>query len=92
MQKFLRQLGWVEGSSLLLLMFIAMPLKYVWGMPEAVRAVGAIHGGLYVAYVLAALGVGLELGWSFRRILGAWAVATVPFGPFVFDRKLFPAE
>jgi integral membrane protein len=84
----LRHLALIEGTSTLLLFGVAMPLKYVWDMPMAVRIVGSLHGLLFVALVLmSALAVrrvpiGLKLGLA--CVLGA----VVPFGPFVVDRWL----
>jgi integral membrane protein len=52
MLKTLRILGNIEGVSYLLLLFIAMPMKYYFGMPMAVKIVGMAHGVLFVAYCL----------------------------------------
>ena len=88
---FLRRLivmGLVEGTSTLVLFLVAMPLKYLAGLPLAVTIVGSIHGALFVAYVLMLLvaiaRVPLPVG------LVAWGLvgAVVPFGPFVFDVRL----
>lgn len=84
----LRTLGTVEGCSTLLLFFGAMPLKYLAGYPLAVTIVGAIHGVLFV--LLCALLVrGIErvpLGPALASL--GIAAAIVPFGPFLYDRKL----
>lgn len=85
-----RKLGFVEAISLLLLLFIAMPLKYGAGMPMAVSIVGMVHGVLFSIYVLAGALLMDELGWNYRQLLFACVVASIPFGPFVFDQKLFP--
>ncbi|HEX8464043.1 MAG TPA: DUF3817 domain-containing protein [Abditibacterium sp.] len=84
----LRLLGLAEGLSFVLLMFIAMPLKYALGQPGAVRVVGSIHGGLFVLYVLAVLLVALAQRWRLRRILLALLVSVLPFGPFLLDKRL----
>jgi integral membrane protein len=84
----LRLLGLAEGLSFLVLMFIAMPLKYLFHQPSAVRVVGSIHGGLFVLYVLAALLVALAQRWRLRRILLALVVSVLPFGPFLLDKRL----
>lgn len=77
-----------EGASFLVLLGIAMPLKYWLGLPLAVRIVGALHGALFVLYVLQvfeAWGAG-----RFNLRTAAWALiaSVLPFGPFVFERKL----
>ncbi len=85
----LRLLGMVEGLSMLLLVFVAMPLKYLVGKPEMVRLVGSVHGGLFILLVLYALYVGYEKGWSFWKVT-VWVLAgsIFPFGPFVVDHKI----
>lgn len=91
MKKYFRIIGVAEALSFLILLGIAMPLKYVWGMAEATRMVGMIHGLLFVAYAFTALMLGRKLGWPMSRVMGAWIASTLPFGPFYFDRK-FLAE
>ncbi|MCA8920298.1 MAG: DUF3817 domain-containing protein [Planctomycetes bacterium] len=86
--RWLRVLGAAEGTSTLLLFGVAMPLKYVWGMPLAVTIAGSIHGLLFVSLAVACsiamerVPIGTKLGVA--GILGA----VVPFGPFVVDRWL----
>ena len=84
----LRILGTVEGISTLILFGIAMPLKYLAGMPMAVRIAGSIHGGLFVALALMFI-LGVKRIPISRRLAGAGIVAAVfPFGPFIMDRRL----
>lgn len=85
----LRVVALMEGVSFLVLLGIAMPLKYAAGRPEAVKYVGMAHGVLFVLYVLLLLGVALERGWSARKIMLAFGASVVPFGTFWADRKLF---
>lgn len=80
--------GLAEGLSFLVLLFIAMPLKYAAGMPMAVKLVGWAHGGLFVLYILALVQVAGATDWGFRRIATAFLAAVVPFGTFVLDRSL----
>ncbi len=84
----LRGLGLMEGLSSIALFFIAMPLKYLAGLPEAVRIVGMLHGILFILYVIAGVRVAQTRHWSFLRIAKLIAASIVPFGPFVFDRSL----
>lgn len=84
----LRLVGMMEGASFLVLLGIAMPLKYLAGQPQAVRVVGMIHGVLFVLYVAAVLGVSVSMRWPPRRVLAALVAAVLPFGPFVFDAHL----
>ncbi len=83
-----RFMGIVEGGSLLLLLFIAMPLKYFFHIPEAVSIVGALHGGLFTVYVLMIVYAAFAVRWPFRFTIGAFAAAFIPFGNFVLDRRL----
>lgn len=90
MTKHFRALGFIEAISLLVLLFVAMPLKYLAGMPEAVRIVGSLHGFLFVLYVVAATLISREVRWSVGKLIFAYVIASVPFGPFIFDKRLFP--
>ncbi|MFC0270845.1 DUF3817 domain-containing protein [Metabacillus herbersteinensis] len=84
----LRVVGLLEGISYLLLLFIAMPLKYFFDLPMAVSVVGAAHGFLFVTFVLAAVYVKFAKRWSI--LWGIWAViaSLIPFGTFILDRQL----
>lgn len=84
----LRWAGLAEGTSFLVLLGIAMPLKYLAGKPEAVRAVGSVHGLLFVIYVLTVFLAARKFRWGIPTILMALAAAIFPFGPFWFDAKL----
>ncbi|HJK98568.1 MAG TPA: DUF3817 domain-containing protein [Polyangiaceae bacterium LLY-WYZ-14_1] len=84
----LRLVGLAEGVSYLLLLGIAMPLKYLAGWPLAVQVVGWAHGVLFVAFGLVALQVTIARRWPFRRLVEAGLAALLPFGPFVWDRKV----
>ncbi|HST58697.1 MAG TPA: DUF3817 domain-containing protein, partial [Longimicrobium sp.] len=64
----LRVVGILEGASFLLLLGVAMPLKYLAGQPEMVRVVGSAHGLLFVLYVAAVLEVSVRMRWPLRRI------------------------
>lgn len=82
----LRRVGTAEGVSYLLLLGVAMPLKYLAGWPLAVKVVGWAHGLLFVAFLALALHVTVRRGWPFRRLVEAGLAALLPFGPFVWDR------
>ena len=84
--KQLRILLHLEGVSLLALLFVAMPLKYVAGYPVAVRIVGSLHGILFLSFVAGVVELGLEQRWSRGRIARAILASIVPFGSFVLDR------
>ena len=88
----LRKLGMLEGSSLLILLFIAMPLKYIWGNPTAVKIVGWAHGVLFVAFLVMAFEVKIMLGKNVGWFMKAFIASIVPFGTFVLDRELKKEE
>lgn len=84
----LRKVSLAEGVSFLVLLGIAMPLKYMAGDPTAVKIVGWVHGALFVALsalVLRAYGAGRL---SFGESAMLWVAALLPFGPFWMDRRL----
>jgi integral membrane protein len=84
----LRLLALTEGVSFLLLLGVAMPLKYMAGMPMAVKIAGWIHGILFVALCYVLLRVTLEHRWPLGRAGLVFIAALLPFGPFVIDRRL----
>jgi integral membrane protein len=86
--KIFRIISLAEGISLLTLLFIAMPLKYFMGMPETVRIVGSIHGGLFILYVVGLVIIHFTQRWSFLFSLGALVASFIPFGTFVLDKQL----
>ena len=88
----LRIVGFLEGVSFLVLLFIAMPLKYIGKMEEAVQIPGMAHGILFILYLLGVLQVKVELGWNMRKTLLALVASVLPFGTFVVEAKLFKAE
>jgi integral membrane protein len=85
-----RWLGRFEGSSFLILLLIAMPLKYIWGLPEAVRAVGMAHGVLFLLYLLLANLLAQRLHWSKKVWALSYIAAVVPLGTFWFEKKYVP--
>ncbi|WP_347549187.1 DUF3817 domain-containing protein [Pseudalkalibacillus hwajinpoensis] len=86
--KLFRGVGYAEGISFLLLLGIAMPLKYLMDLPMAVTIVGALHGGLFVLYLIVILYVTIVKRWSFTKALLAAISSVIPFGPFIFDARL----
>ncbi len=85
---WLRAVGILEGISFLLLMGIAMPLKYFAGMPLAVKYTGSIHGALFIAYCLCIFAALNSGRLSFGKSVLAFIAALIPFGPFLIDQKL----
>lgn len=88
----LRAIGMLEGLSFLVLLGIAMPLKYLAGMPEMVSVVGMAHGVLFMLFGLAVVQVAVERRWPLTRVVMALAASVLPFGPFVLDARLLRRE
>lgn len=88
MVRWLRITALVEGCSFLLLLGVAMPLKYWAGMPLAVKFTGWAHGGLFVALCLLLLLVMVAARWSLGRGALVFVAALVPLGPFLLDSHM----
>ena len=89
--KLLQSFRWVallEGTSYVLLLGVAMPLKYWADLPAAVRVVGSLHGALFIAYGVCAGLLLMRRAWSFSRFAAAMAVSLVPLATFFFDRSI----
>lgn len=84
----LRVVGFIEGLSFLLLLFIAMPLKYMWGNPILVKYVGMGHGILVIAFLAVLFIVCEREKWSLNMFVAGLIASILPFGTFVYDRKL----
>jgi integral membrane protein len=87
MGKF-RFIGILEGISYLVLLLIAMPLKYLANQPDAVKYFGWAHGVLFVSFGIYLLKVWRQYQWSFGKATGAFVASLLPFGTFVLDKKL----
>ena len=83
-----RFIGVLEGISYLILLGIAMPLKYLADFPHAVKYTGWAHGVLFVLFGVLLLKVWIEYKWSFKKTAVAFVASLLPFGTFVLDRKL----
>lgn len=84
----LRIVGILEGISFLALLFVAMPLKYGFGMPIAVTIAGSIHGFLFTLYVIAMVRCTIEFEWTTQKWLKVLIAAVYPFGTFILEPKL----
>lgn len=90
--QLLRKTGIAEGVSFLVLLLIAMPLKYLFDFPMAVKYVGWAHGLLFISYVALAWFVKETYNWPFKNFLFAFIAAWLPLGTFVYDRQLKKEE
>lgn len=87
-----RMIGIAEGISFLVLLLIAMPLKYIFHIPEAVKFFGWVHGALFIAFIYLAFEVMGALKKKFTWFAKAFAAAIIPLGTFIFDRQLRKEE
>lgn len=84
----LRIVGFLEGLSFLLLLFMAMPMKYIWDNPLWVKYVGMGHGLLFILFLVILIVVCQRMKWSIHMFILGFIASILPFGPFVFDHKL----
>ena len=88
MIKTLRILGNIEGVSYLLLLGVAMPMKYFFALPLAVKIVGMVHGVLFLGYCFLLAISMKKFGWNLKFGIYLFVATLIPFGTFVTDRKL----
>lgn len=84
----LRIIGFMEGITLLVLVFIAVPLKYYFGDPSWTKAIGPVHGAIFLLFVINALSVGLEQRWKPAITWKVIIACFIPFGTFYIDKKI----
>lgn len=92
-QKVIKQFKLIsagEGLSFLILLFIAMPLKYLFDFPLAVKVFGMVHGVLFVGYVIYLLVLVQTLHWPVVKGLVAFIASFIPFGTFIVNKKMLP--
>ena len=83
-----RVMAWVTGVMLLLLVFVAMPMKYLGDDDSLVRVVGVAHGWLYLVYLVTALTLAYQARWRPVRTILVLLAGTIPFASFVAERKV----
>lgn len=88
----LRLAGLIEGVSFIVLLFIAMPLKYLAGRPEFVKVVGMAHGILFIFYVLFLIRATFAQGWGAGKAFLLFLSTLIPFGTFAADYWMLARE
>ena len=83
-----RRIAITEGISFLVLLFIAMPLKYGADIPEVVNYVGWTHGILFVMFLFLAVAVSIRYKKKFLFVIKAFLASILPFGTFVLDKQM----
>ena len=85
-------IGKIEGYSYLALLGIAMPLKYVFGMPEWVRVVGLLHGILFIAFMVLLTAMIFQVKMPFKNAFISFLLSLVPFGTFFLKSQVTVSE
>ncbi|MEO5970842.1 MAG: DUF3817 domain-containing protein, partial [Bdellovibrionia bacterium] len=62
---------------------------YFAGLPEAVRLAGTLHGILFIMYIYTSITLSKRLKWTFPKLVSSWAIASIPLGPVIFEKRLF---
>jgi integral membrane protein len=87
MKNTFRIISFLEGVSYLLLLFVAVPVKYFQGDVSYVKMLGMPHGVLFMLYLVLAVALKKEMNWSLKA-LGIISLASIlPFGTFYVDKK-----
>lgn len=87
MKTFFRVVSFLEGTSYLLLLFIAVPIKYWMNDPQYVKLLGMPHGLLFVGYIVLAFLLRSELNWNIKTFVAVLLASILPFGTFYVDKK-----
>jgi integral membrane protein len=82
-----RILAFVTGAMLILLVFVAIPLKYLADHPGPVSVIGTAHGFLFMVYLVTALDIGIRLRWPWLKLGLVMLAGTIPFASFVAERR-----
>ena len=83
-----RIIAWIVGVVLLVLVLVAMPIKYIGGNPAPVALVGPIHGFLFMVYVVLTFDLGRRVRWPLARMVLVMLAGTIPFLSFWAERKV----
>ena len=78
----------IEGWSYLILLFIAMPMKYMFGMPMAVKIAGMAHGVLFIIFCLLLVQAWQDTKWEFKENIIFFVASLIPFGTFFTKKKI----
>jgi len=83
-----RLIGFIEGWSYIILLFIAMPLKYIFDIPLATRIIGMTHGILFIIFIIFLFNAFDKYKWSLKNSAIFFLASLIPFGTFFSDKKL----
>lgn len=83
-----RIISYIEGLSYLILLFIAMPIKYIADNPYFVKIIGMGHGVLFILFVLFLLAAKKSLVWKNIFTIKIFLYSLIPFGMFLIEREI----
>tara|TARA_B100000767_G_scaffold108000_1_gene103489 strand:+ start:295 stop:573 length:279 start_codon:yes stop_codon:yes gene_type:complete len=86
-KKAFRLISFLEGISYLLLLFIAVPIKYIQGNELYVKILGMPHGILFIGYILLAILIQKKMKWNLKAMVVISLASIIPFGTFYVDKK-----
>lgn len=81
-------LSLIEGLSLLVLIFVAVPVKYFFLHDSLVKVMGPIHGGLFLLYIVFAITTSVEYKWNIKTVIILFVASVIPFGNFYCEHKI----
>ena len=87
MIKLFRLITLLEGSSYLLLLFVAVPLKYLMGDESYVKLLGMPHGVLFIAYIILSFVMRKKMNWNTTSFIIILLASIIPFGTFYVDKE-----
>lgn len=87
-----RVISAIEGLSYLLLVFIAMPVKYIGENPYPVKVFGMIHGVLFIIFMISLFETKLRKSWDVGFVFQLFVLSLIPFGAFFIEKKIKPKE
>lgn len=83
-----RVVALLEGVSYILLVFVAVPIKYIGNDPQYVKLLGMPHGLLFIGYIVLAVLIGKELKWNTKTFILVFLASIIPFATFYVDQKI----
>lgn len=92
MTKIFKYTALLEGISLLVLLFFAMPMKYIANDPFYVKHIGMAHGLLFLAYIVFATVIKFENKWNIKKYMIICIASVIPFGTFYVEKKYLTKE
>ena len=87
MKNFFRVVSFLEGISYLLLLFVAVPIKYFNGDVRYVKLLGMPHGLFFMLYIILAIVIQKQMKWNAKTLGIVMLASIIPFGTFYIDKR-----